>query len=144
MWLELGVLLLLLLAALQGALMIWQGRQLRRLRSDCMAQINAGDVPTLLVMNTLSRVEQRLDLVDVQLARLAALPEAAPAARPPATAAPSLPPLVINAPAEHNYELAQQLARQGASLEQLMSRCGLTRDEAELVQRLYGGRPGHG
>jgi hypothetical protein len=43
-------------------------------------------------------------------------------------------------PSTHNYELAQQLAREGCELEVLMERCGLSRNEAELVQRLYAGR----
>ena len=40
-----------------------------------------------------------------------------------------------NAP---GYQLAIRLARSGASHEELVSGCGLSRHEAELVQRLHG------
>jgi hypothetical protein len=45
---------------------------------------------------------------------------------PPAAAAPS-------------YQIAIRLARSGAPREELMSSCGLSRQEAELVQRLHAG-----
>jgi hypothetical protein len=41
------------------------------------------------------------------------------------------------APTHQAYELAQQLAREGADLEQLVSRCGLSRDEARLVMQMH-------
>jgi hypothetical protein len=44
---------------------------------------------------------------------------------PPAAAAPS-------------YQIAVRLAKSGAPREELMSSCGLSRQEAELVQRLHG------
>jgi uncharacterized protein DUF2802 len=36
------------------------------------------------------------------------------------------------------YQVAIRLARSGASREELMSGCGLSRGEAELVHRLHG------
>ncbi|MDQ6646791.1 MAG: DUF2802 domain-containing protein [Pseudomonadota bacterium] len=33
--------------------------------------------------------------------------------------------------------MAQQLAREGADVEQLVERCGLSRDEATLVRQLH-------
>jgi hypothetical protein len=36
------------------------------------------------------------------------------------------------------YQVAMRLARTGASREELMSSCGLTQQEAELVARLHG------
>lgn len=36
------------------------------------------------------------------------------------------------------YQIAIRLARSGASCEELMASCGLSRQEAELVQRLHG------
>lgn len=42
------------------------------------------------------------------------------------------------APAQSNYEIAIRLARGGAQRDELMASCGLTRQEAELVQRLHG------
>jgi hypothetical protein len=38
------------------------------------------------------------------------------------------------------YQIAIRLARGGASCEELMSGCGLTLAEAELVRRLHGPR----
>ena len=42
-----------------------------------------------------------------------------------------------NSPAA-DYQVATRLARGGASREELMSRCGLSLAEAELVRRLHG------
>ncbi|MFO7277885.1 MAG: DUF2802 domain-containing protein [Pseudomonadota bacterium] len=41
-------------------------------------------------------------------------------------------------PAPQSYEIAIRLARSGASREELMMNCGLTRQEADLVRRLHG------
>lgn len=41
-------------------------------------------------------------------------------------------------PAPQSYEIAIRLARSGASREELMTNCGLTRQEAELIRRLHG------
>jgi Protein of unknown function (DUF2802) len=38
----------------------------------------------------------------------------------------------------HNYPIAIRLARAGAQPEELVTNCGLTRQEAELVTRLHG------
>jgi hypothetical protein len=40
-------------------------------------------------------------------------------------------------PAAQVYEQAMQLVRDGATVEELMSRCGLVRDEAELLLRMH-------
>ncbi len=41
-------------------------------------------------------------------------------------------------PGPQGYQIAIRLARGGASAEELVSGCGLTRSEAELVRRLHG------
>jgi hypothetical protein len=41
------------------------------------------------------------------------------------------------------YQVAMRLARTGASREELMSSCGLTQQEAELVARLHGAAQRH-
>ncbi len=41
-------------------------------------------------------------------------------------------------PASPGYQIAIRLARAGASAEELISGCGLTRAEAELARRLHG------
>ncbi len=46
--------------------------------------------------------------------------------------------LDLRDPAVQSYEHAIKLARNGADKEELMTSCGLVRDEAELVLRVYG------
>ncbi len=46
-------------------------------------------------------------------------------------------PVAAHAPSP-GYQIAIRLARGGASREELMSGCGLTLAEAELVKRLHG------
>jgi hypothetical protein len=45
---------------------------------------------------------------------------------------------VVNAAAPRGYEVAARLARSGASTDELMSSCGLSRHEAALLLRLHG------
>jgi hypothetical protein len=42
------------------------------------------------------------------------------------------------APAQRGYELAMQMARNGAAPEQIAGSSGLTRNEAQLLARLHG------
>ncbi len=134
MWFEAG--LMLLLALLQGgffALLWYQGRRLRR---DLITQANT--VPALLTSNALGKIEQQLAALDERLRRLDEYSRSvAGMVQPAAMPAPAA---VLQHAVAQNYELAQQLAREGHRLEVLMERCGLSRNEAELVQRLYAGR----
>ncbi|HEY6641029.1 DUF2802 domain-containing protein [Povalibacter sp.] len=41
---------------------------------------------------------------------------------------------------QRGYDVATRLARNGASAEELMTNCGITRHEAELLTRLHGAR----
>ena len=135
MWLDAMVIVLVLL---QLALLVLSWQQSRRLRRDLIGQANAGGgVPALLLTNTLNQIEHRLQVLDE---RLRLLDEQSRVVR--SAPIPAVPQPVSHAhqPASHNYELAQQLAREGCGLEVLMDRCGLSRNEAELVQRLYAGR----
>lgn len=43
----------------------------------------------------------------------------------------------VNSPAPRGYEVAARLARGGATCEELISSCGLSRHEAELMLRLH-------
>jgi hypothetical protein len=134
-WLDAMVIVLVLL---QVALLMLFWQQGRRLRRDLMAQANAGGgVPVLLLTNTLNQIEHRLHALDE---RLRLLDEQSRVVRPAPTPAMAQPVSRAHQPSTHNYELAQQLAREGCELEVLMERCGLSRNEAELVQRLYAGR----
>ncbi|MEP7184807.1 MAG: DUF2802 domain-containing protein [Rhodanobacter sp.] len=112
MWLEIGVGLVLLLTLLQLALLFPLWRRLHRLEKS--VQVLAGsasqsytDVPTSMLVTVMGRVERRLTQLE----------------QPTRSAV--------------SYELAQQLAREGADVEQLVARCGLSRDEATLVRQLH-------
>lgn len=112
LWLEIGGALLLLLSLLQSAL-LWQlWRQSRRLQQQVNALSNSTahntDVPTSMLVTALGRLQRYIGMIEP----------------PPTRATPS-------------YELAQQLSREGADVEQLMARCGLSREEASLVRQLH-------
>jgi hypothetical protein len=120
------------------AIAAWQIRRLRRERVD-QADATSG-VPALLIISTLNKIDHRMDGLEEQLQHLIEQLEqrrgtsqsAAPAAMAISTA--------HDVPIANNYELAQQLAREGGDLDTLMQRCKLSRNEAELVLRLYSGR----
>jgi len=78
-----------------------------------------------LVLQRLAELEARLD------ATKAAITELAERLDRPAAPAPSSSP-------SGGYQIAIRLARGGASREELMSGCGLTLAEAELIRRLHG------
>jgi hypothetical protein len=44
------------------------------------------------------------------------------------------------ASSQRGYDVATRLARNGASVEELIANCGITRHEAELLARLHGAR----
>jgi len=108
MWLELGVLTLLLLATGQTLLLLRLWRQSGRLhqRVDALWQNAAGtstDVPTSMLVTALGRLERQLGQVERRTSP------------------------------GRSWELAKQLAREGADVEQLVACCGLSRDEATLI-----------
>ncbi len=80
---------------------------------------------TDLVLQRLADLEARVDATKLSVSELGARVE-----RPPAQA-----PM---APPGPGYQLAIRLAKGGASRAELMSGCGLSVSEAELVQRLHG------
>ncbi len=66
MWLEAGLLTLLVLLQGGGFALLWyQGRRLRR---DLITQANT--VPALLMTSTLGKIEHRLDALDERMRRL--------------------------------------------------------------------------
>ncbi|MGH8157220.1 MAG: DUF2802 domain-containing protein [Rhodanobacter sp.] len=115
MELEIAVGVLLLLAVLQSALLLQLWRQSRQLKRDIgsltgsMSHAVQTDVPTSMLVTALGRMEQRIALIEQQPA-----------------------PTKLT-----SYELAQQLAREGADVEQIVARCGLSRDEARLIRQLH-------
>ena len=78
-----------------------------------------------LVLQRLAELEARVDATRSAVAQLGERLER------PAAPAPSQSP-------SPGYQIAIRLARGGASREELMSGCGLTLAEAELVRRLHG------
>ncbi len=112
MWLETGLGLVLLLTLLQSILQFQVWRRLRRIEQGVhvlagKASQTETDVPTSTLVGVMERLERRLTQLE-QSSRSAV-----------------------------SYDLAQQLAREGADVEQLVERCGLSRDEATLVRQLH-------
>lgn len=94
-------------------------RAARRQTEQVMAQNQA-------LLDRLSDITARLDSTDQRVAGLAERLEQ-PAPRGASTPA-----------SPQGYQIAIRLARSGASAEELVGGCGLTRTEAELVRRLHG------
>ncbi len=94
-------------------------RSTRRQTEEVMAHNRA-------VLERLTSIDSRLDSMEQGLAQLGERLEQ-PAARPPG-----------NPTGPQGYQIAIRLARSGASLDELVSGCGLTRAEADLVRRLHG------
>jgi hypothetical protein len=81
---------------------------------------------TNLVLQRLALIEARVDATKSSISELGARVE-----RPQ-----QLP--QVATPAASGYQVAIRLARSGASRDELMSGCGLSHSEAELVHRLHG------
>jgi alkylation response protein AidB-like acyl-CoA dehydrogenase len=93
-------------------------RATRRQTAEVLAQ-------SQVVLQRLAELETRVDAIR---SMVAALTERLERPTGPATAHSPSP----------GYQIAIRLARGGASREELMSGCGLTLAEAELVKRLHG------
>lgn len=117
MWIDLALGVLVLLALAQLVLLLRGRRQLQELRRRIDLQaLDAAyactDVPTSMLVASLGRLERQLSRLEQQPAQ-----------------------------ERQSYEMAQQLARQGADVEQLVSRCGLSREEAKLVLQMHPANP---
>jgi hypothetical protein len=131
MWLEAVAIALAVLQIITISLLWLQSRRLKR---NVVSQ--DGGVPALMIVNALNKIEHRLSVLETR----AQQPEAPRrSVEVPATQMPPVRSASLHSSAS-NYELAQHLAREGGDLEQLMQRCGLSRNEAELVLRLYAKR----
>jgi alkylation response protein AidB-like acyl-CoA dehydrogenase len=82
---------------------------------------------TQIVLQRLAELEARVDATRITVTELRERLD-----RPAATASAASP--------SPGYQIAIRLARGGASREELMSGCGLTLAEAELIRRLHGPR----
>lgn len=112
---------ILVLSQCLTAIVIWRRgrrieRQLRQIASRRPESL--GDIPTSMLVTSLSRLEQRLT-------RLESSVKDKPAQSPGTPAG------------DRSYDLAQRLARQGASAEQITEACGIGLQEAELLLRLH-------
>ena len=133
MWLNGVVIALVVLQTATIGLLWQQGRRLKRASADKGGE---GSVPALLIVNALNKIDHRLSLLEARVQQ----PEASRrSVEVPVTQMPAQRSASLHSSAS-NYELAQHLAREGGDLEQLMDRCGLSRNEAELVLRLYAKR----
>jgi len=121
---EIAIVALLLLAAIQCALLVLAWRHVRQLQqqlhsirqdvtalSQQLVHIGHTDVPTSMLVTALGRMERRMGLLE----------QKQPVA-PQSTG---------------SYELAQQLARQGADVDELVARCGVTHAEALLIRQMH-------
>jgi hypothetical protein len=134
MWLEALLVALVVLQAFTILLLWQQGRRLKR--QTVVVKDGEAGVPALMIINALNKIDHRLGVLETRMQR----PEAPQrAVEIPATQVPPLRSASLHS-SSSNYELAQHLAREGSDLEQLMERCGLSRNEAELVLRLYAKR----
>ena len=93
-------------------------RATRRQTAEVLSQ-------TQIVLQRLAELEARLDATRDSIAKLGDRLDH------PVAAAPAQTP-------SRGYQIAIRLARGGASREELMSGCGLTLAEAELIKRLHG------
>lgn len=118
MWLELalGVLTLLALAQCGAIVVLWrQSRRQHVALHDALERFaqqalhGSTDVPTSMLVTAISQLERRIAMLEL------------PAATVP----------------RPSYELAQQLAREGADVGRLVERCGLSADEAKLILQMH-------
>lgn len=113
MWLELGLGILLGMSLLQSVLLIvlWRQSQRQQQRLAMLSHsVTQGctDVPTSMLVSALGRLEKHLKQIGQQ-----------------------------PVPTRKSYDLAQQLAREGADAAQLVARCGLSGDEARLILQMH-------
>jgi alkylation response protein AidB-like acyl-CoA dehydrogenase len=97
-----------------------------RLRSATLSQTRQLLAGHETVLKRLSDLEARLDATNVCIAKLGERIE-----RPQQVASSA-------GLASPGYQIAIRLARSGATREELVSQCGLSANEAELVHRLHG------
>lgn len=117
MWIDIALGVLILLALAQLMLLLRGRRQLQDLQRHVDLQARDAvyactDVPTSMLVASLGRLERQLGRLEQQPGQ-----------------------------ERQSYEMAQQLARQGADVEQLVSRCGLSREEAKLVLQMHPANP---
>jgi hypothetical protein len=132
MWLEAIVIALVVLQVVTLSLLLGQRRRLQRVLA--LKEGEASGIPALMIVNALNKIDHRLN----QLEKGA--PNADAPKRSVEIRAIQMTASANQQTASSNYELAQLMARDGSDLDQLMLRCGLSRNEAELMLRLHAKR----
>lgn len=134
MWRDVVIVALCVMQMATLALLWFQVR--RPVRVPVVQEHDAGGVLALMMVNALNKIDHRLDLLE---ARHRTSETSRRSVEVPAVQMGALRSASHHSSAS-NYELAQQLAREGGDVDQLMARCGLSRNEAELVLRLHAKR----
>ena len=116
-----GVFLIGACAVLAWAVLRWR-KQMERDSQRLFEQLDIALVEVRVMQEHVLRMEQRIQALAGQMEE---------GARQPPQAA---------APAARGYDLAVRLAKRGAPADELVSTCGITRHEAELLRRLHGER----
>ncbi len=118
MWVEIALTALVLVVVAQSIALVLLWRQLRAfdvVMRNTLASLGqqavhaCTDVPTSMVVTSLGQLQRRIAMLEI-----------------PTTATP-----------RPSYELAQELAREGADAGVLVERCGLSRDEANLILQMH-------
>lgn len=116
-----GVFLIGACAVLAWAVVRWR-KQMERDSQRLFEQVDIALVELRVMQEQMQRMESRMQSLAGQMEEGARQP-------PQPTA-----------PAARGYDLAVRLARRGAPTDELVSTCGITRHEAELLRRLHGER----
>jgi len=132
MWLEAIVIALVVLQIATLSLLWGQKRRLQRVFA--LKESEAGGIPALMIVNALNKIDHRLNQLEQGSPKVDAPKRSVEIRAVQMTASANQP------SAASNYELAQLMARDGSDLDQLMTRCGLSRNEAELMLRLHAKR----
>jgi hypothetical protein len=132
MWLEAIVIALVVLQIATLSLLWGQRRRLQRVL--VLKESEAGGIPALMIVNALNKIDHRLNQLEQGTQKTDAPKRSVEIRAIQMTASAN------QQAATNNYELAQLMARDGSDLDQLMLRCGLSRNEAELMLRLHARR----
>ena len=134
MWPDVVIVALCVMQMATLALLWRQGR--RASRDPIIKENDAAGVPALMMVNALNKIDHRLSLLEVR--------NSSPETSRRSVEVPAVQMAALRSASHHssasNYELAQQLAREGGDVDELIARCGLSRNEAELVLRLHAKR----
>ena len=102
-------------------------RQTEAMKADWLVIVKAHHEMLERAFNELRSLNETVSVMSARLDAFGERAEVEPKVAMPA-----------NLNAQRGYDVATRLAKQGASVEDLVSNCGITRHEAELLTRLHG------